>query len=432
MISEEHRFLARRFGFNSPNASRRQRMYDRWMNRQPERKEEIEHAWKIAHSNEFQKHIAAKELKRRRMAQIKANTGHGVHSQQLNLAGEQRYRDQVAAGCMQIVGALQDLMKLSGSSLSVTIFRVIKKRYGSEVAGLTRLAGKALAASPKWLWAYVADLLSKQFGHVEITDGGFAEVGRRAHTTVSDIMAGKDTDLRPLVKAVILGLEPAYVKHMGHAIIQSFLQMYVEQGYHPSAGESSICVLCRYSAACSMQATNHAAHSDRSNKLGRALAKILDELFRGLNRLLDLEGTNVSKALRQAMDSNIREYLYFSGAVSRAAGPVMQVVSMAAKALRMVSLTRYMYPAVSAYLRKYGLEITETDLDSIVQHNLPALAAFISRDPHVNVEPIIRDVLVKARPVRLLSNIRRAATSGTSGEAFCKLCSAWACQLVSA
>lgn len=446
MLSPEHKDVLRKYGFNSPNAERLQRLYSFHTKRAPHQKAEIEAAWKLAHSKEYKNHRVQQELHRRRMNRVRANISNTkeVQGQKINFEGESRYHNKIASAMTQIAGAIQDIMASSGSSLAITMHRLAKGHlemyYTGDLTGHAMAAGRvALRATvvaplvPQQLFDLLKNWLLRNY-NIEITDDALRRAcsSEKVKGVVDAILAGRDTDVRPLISAVVYALDPAYVKHMGQTILQTFLDTYVKHGYKPGEGESTICKLCTYAAACKPRPHKPGPYKNPSPYASRLFSDALKRVFLGLNRILELEGTNVTQALRQAIDANIAEYLYFAGLVQASVGPMSQVISVATSSIDRLSkapLSRYIYKPVSNMLQKYGLGITASDLDTLTNRHLARVAAFISRDPHVDIEPFIVDLVVQAKPLHLLSNVHGAAVAQESGDALCKLCSAWTCPL---
>lgn len=428
-LDPKHRLLVRKFGFDTLNGALQARMYARHVARNASRRPELNRAMRLARVPAAiygrQKVVKPKKIvaNRRfpaidtprrldrpaRLARILRNRTTGILASPPSTQSSRAIVSHVAT----LVGSLDGLMKLSNMSLSRVVTYIARQKAGRAgpaifkvpiVRGLVR----EYAILPR-VRDTLADLLGR-YG-AKLTPSAWSAVARSSRSILQGIARGKDVQLGPLVRDILMRIDPAQLTRIADRIVGSILRDYVNMPY-ASSGPSTTCAICRASD-CARQNANRGRNT--SNQ-GQYLASILRKTLAALNGLLALRNTNITFAIRKAIDTNLRQF-----AGMRLLPNVVSRHAMAAAVYFAVRLAQYAHGAVDRVLGKVGLSITKDDLAAIAKMHAGDIARFIRRDPAVRIDVILVDIVVKSHPISLMRGVAGAAV-GTRTKAFCELC----------
>lgn len=357
------------------------------------------------------KRAAADDARRRRLAQIRRNTQTGVkaHFVNANLENADKAKKVANVALTRLVGCVQDILALSGVSLSQLLYgmsgmgpkakaavKVVGTAVLGAVQGLTPLAGWLLRFAASFQWIAVDAAVTERFI-------------RGCRKSLQNILLGRPTDMRPVVSAAIMALPSRDVRKLAAGVVTSVLETYVYNPYKSTSTEPGMmCKLCGAVACMSRQGTKINANAPRK------LADILKRAMQAIDQLLLLDGRKltVTKALRQAMDTYLGGVSQF--VLSLTTTPLGTAIT------QMVALP--LHPVVNKLLKTYGLGITFQDFAVIVLRDFQTVKAFIRKDFSRSMEPVLVSIVTKARPIGLLQGVAGAlAKSGATSE-FCALC----------
>jgi len=430
-LDPKHRLVVRKFGFDTLNGALQARMYARHVARNASRRPELNRAMRLARVPAAiygrQKVVRPKkivaplrnrgfpaiETPRRldrpaRLARILRNRTTGILASPPSTQSSRAIVSHIAT----LVGSLDGLMKLSNMSLSRVVTYIARQKAGRAgpaifkvpiVRGLVR----EYAILPR-VMDTLADLLGR-YG-AKLTPSAWSAVARSSRSILQGIARGKDVQLGPLVRDILMRVNPAELERIADRIVGSILRDYVNMPY-VSSGPSTTCAICRASD-CARQNANRG----RNTNQGQYLAGILRKTLTSLNGLLALRNTNITFAIRKAIDTNLRQF-----AGMRLLPNVVSRHAMAAAVYFAVQLAQYAHGAVDRVLGKVGLSITKDDLAAIAKMHAGDIARFIRRDPAVRIDVILVDIVVKSHPISLMRGVAGAAV-GTRTKAFCELC----------
>ena len=429
-LDPKHRLFVRKFGFDTQNAALQARMYARHVMRDPARRPELDRAMRLARVSPAlygrekvikqpkkivaNRRFPAIDTPRRldrpaRLARILRNRTTGILASPPSTHSSRAIVSHIAT----LVGSLDGLMKLSNMSLSRVVTYIARQKAGRAgpaifkvpiVRGLVR----EYAILPR-VMDTLADLLGR-YG-AKLTPSAWSAVARSSRSILQGIARGKDVQLGPLVRDILMRIDPAQLTRISDKIVGSILRDYVNVPY-VSSGPSTTCAICKASD-CARQNANRGRNI--SNQ-GHQLAGILRKTLAALNGLLALRNTNITLAIRKAIDSNLRQF-----AGMRLLPNVVTRHAMAAAIYFAVQLAQYAHGAVDRVLGKMGLSITKDDLAAIATMHAGNIARFIRRDPAVRIDIILVDIIVKSHPINLMRGVAGAAV-GARTKAFCQLC----------
>ncbi len=363
--------------------------------------------------------LAAAAARKAKLARIRRNTGGKLKSFAVNVDPTERARGLVASSMAILVGVVQDLMAIGGTSLSRTVHTLVNQHTSPSARAGVKVA---TVMTPARLLGWLATQVLRRYG-VQADDKALASVFRLAKPVVLGILANKNVDMRPLARAVVLSIEAEQVRKMTASVIKDLLDNYVYMQYTSTSEGGMICQLCS-KATCNRvlqtdKATNAAAAAAnaRVNRQYTAkLAKLLSGAMRAFNQLLSVEGRKLTltMALRQAMDTYASRalVLFVQAGSSKFTNP----------ALAALARFDFMHKLALRMLKKWGLTITKEDLQSIVSKDLAAINAFINKDFSRPLDPVLVKIVVKARPIGLVRGVSGAALKGRGTSQFCELC----------
>ena len=365
----------------------------------------------------------------------------GIRGFRVSNANLRRNRDQqarVANAVTMLVGAVQDLMKLSGQSMAQALHKTIVIRGGNKinvplmlgVRGLPRV-GRVIAKGGTWAASaaitiagipvfFVSKLLDifliKPYGLQALDEVKLATIIRRTTKTLAALVKGKDTDLRPLVSSVVMILDPVDALNLARDVLTNVLKTYVYSPYESAAasGPGAMCELCKAAESCKGGPKKAMAGGMARN--GRKLRGIVDKVLRAVNILLAVDGrkVTVSAIIYAAMRSNLPTFMQ-SGPVRAAGG--------AAAGLAAPPLAAALAPWASRYASKMGVGIDAAALSGAMIKHWAKLAGWLSTG-RGNIEPFILDVVEAVRPMGLVRGAASVlvANQGATSE-FCAFCS---------
>jgi hypothetical protein len=349
------------------------------------------------------------------------------------------HRQTLANALTILVGALQDFMALSGLSLAAAVREAIRVR-GAEALGVGSwgqgvLGGLAGAAGRLVRWQSDAALtflvklvylfVVRPYG-VQVKPAAIGRIVSKGRRSLAALLRGQATDLRPLVSDLVMAMDAADAANLGRRVVAGVLDAYVYKPYSAGEGPGVMCGLCSAAActrgaapgpgACPPRAT--AANHEADRRRGMQLGVVVHRALRAVNMLLRIEfrGLTVTAALRKAVDT------YTPEAAQRWVSPVGRGVLKAAPVLGFLADRLRLGAMVARQLAAFGLCIDKADLTAVLDTHAKRLSAFLARDPAVSIEPVLIDIVVRARPLGLARGILGAAVAkGSSGE-FCTLC----------
>lgn len=446
--------------------------YNRKMQRAtPQEKAMLKTAWKARIK-------VQRQHKQKTSMMRKSARGGKLRSHNVNPAmeAEAATRKRVAMAASNLVGAVQDLMALSGTSLSIAVHNIATRyaqKYGKVIAQavatkagtlaglppyLTAVvtafmpeqashgAGKfaafiaspalrggsvVITLTPAWLYAWMLSLVVDRTGLRNTSSKDAKRRWDRVSSETKGIIAGilgrKKTDLKPLVNAFIMSLDAGEVNRLGHAMIKYVLDNYVDKPYKSSSeGEGTMCKLCREVGPLCSRRANGSRKMNVDKDLNTKLKQILIRVLNALNMLLKLENKNVTQVLRTAVDSNLPGFLQ-AGLVQRGAAFVIgsQVTQW---------ILGPFHDKISKILQRYGLGITQDDLKALVNRHLGTIGQFVKHKvipKDVSIERVLIDIVVHSKPLHLVHGLRGAAlgskVNAASSRAFCALCGSMSC-----
>lgn len=336
------------------------------------------------------------------------------------MAEEGQDRRKIAHAVANLIGALQDLMKLSGTSLSKTI-HAAAARHGIAATASLHAGGALVKLTPQALWDFMGKVLVRKVLQTNINANStrhWQQSVKGMKEVVNAILNGKDVDMRPVAHAFIMSLDAGDVTKVAKRVVHALLDTYVFKAYKPSGG-SIVCTLCKSAPKCYEKTPNVKRTLNSNTNSSAALAKILKKVIDNLQLLLVLEHLTVTKALRQALDSN----LWFLG------WGVGYVASFAVDSRFVHTMARRFYPKVSDILHQYGLGIQPEDLEKLIAKHAHTIAKFLRKERGATIGPVLIDLVVASKPLHLIHGIRGAVvgtrTNAASGHAFCAMCHAW-------
>lgn len=355
----------------------------------------------------------------RRAANIRRNTSSPTSRQQLlrshpltnlNNANAVQKRMIVNVAVVRIVSALQDLLDMSGYSLSQMIYNEVvlaTGRFSTAALGAAKLALVVLSQNVtkvmirelyKWM-------PTKPLENVTFVSKALA----RSKARIMDIAQNKKVDIRPVVSSIIMNMSPRDARMLGKGIVKDLLDTYVYSAYVSSSGGGAMCKLCS-KASCSSPQTAGRHNSAR-------LSAIVQKVLLAINSLLSLDDRNLTftRALRKAADSNIQSAL------------VKKVVTFGARftpstAVILAGLiAQSLHPFLNSKLRNLGLEIDGQTFLALAVKDLPSLVRFVANDPKANIEPFLVRLVAGAKPIGILSGLVGSRYGAATTE-FCSMC----------
>lgn len=353
-----------------------------------------------------------------------APTSHPLANAGLNEARQGR----VAGALAELVGVVQGLMRLAGYSLADAVRKAIDARapeaaWASAAAAalrLRRLPAGVIRGLVRILWTFVVRPYKVR---MDPTDA--ARISTGVATGVADLVRGKDVDVQPLARRVVLAMDPVDVSVLARGVLRDVLDAYVRKPYVPSGGAGTMCALCGSAGGCRSRSMGGGSPDSPAN--GARLAALARRAIAAVNDLLRLEdpAMNVTTVARQAAGTYLRAALAGAPAgvralvlnpVTRFAGPGF--VQLGAWLARLPPVGR----AASRYLARFGLGLEPGALARVLGRHAPALRAFVRGEPGADIEGLVVDVLAAAKPLGLARGALGSAVERTSTSEFCALC----------
>lgn len=348
----------------------------------------------------------------------------------LNQANAERKRMVVNIALTRLVGVVQDLLAMSGYSLSRLLYQqgsaYVTSTVGSKVGSIVGAkVGTAVSlATGAAIRPFTVALIGIMLKPLVSTGlnrrlpsymGGAVNAAfvdrvlSRSQRTVQAILRDQNVDVRPLVSAIIMAMNARDVRRLGQDTLRGLLDTYVYSKV-ASSGPGVMCKLCG-SVTCSGQGTVQASKMGAS---GPKMAALVAKALRSINELLPLEDRSltVTKAVRFALS----HYLPSKATVAARMVP-SQLVSVAGL------IATAMYPAIRQRIRALGLDIEYADFAAIATKDLQTLRAFVAGDPKANIEPFLVRVVAGSKPLGLVAGAVGALTArGATTSEFCQLC----------
>lgn len=346
---------------------------------------------------------------------------------------------QVARALSDLVAVLEDIMRMSGHSLT----RIVRK-LGADAAVpalVNKVSPKRVAGAMKSAYSYVPAPVNRAarsgvvtgLGTLAYAAGFSLGLGRQvleamfgwvvpgfrfpmgvARVDMVLARAGKalmveepEPRLAPIVYDAIMVMGDAAVG----SLVRSVLDTYVTNPYKSSGSSGGVlCTICG-KAACS------SARPGKANaSVGPRIALHLQKAFRAINALLNLDHRRltITTALYSAMRVNL--------------SPVAQFVMAAAGKLRLETFASriaiLLYDPIMSRIRKFGLGMDRGAFTMILWKHFPAIVRpFITGDMRVSIEPLLIDIVKNSQPLGLLTGVA-AGLSGSGGTTsqFCSMC----------
>lgn len=343
---------------------------------------------------------------------------HPLPTLQQNLNRNDAKKGKIAAALTILVGALQDFMRLSGYSLGKAVKAAVDthQRYGrvsGALAGLLRVAPDAVFGfAVTLLFVFVV----KPY-RVEVSRPAVERAVGQARKSLEALLRGGEADLRPLVSAVVMSLGSVEAHALAVGAVDGILNTYVYNPYQSTGGGGAMCALCASVGKCA--GDTRKPGFGVSN--GSALARPLSKAFKAVNMLLAVTrpGLTLTSVARRAMDTYLREASPHLATLVRLAGPAAALsVGTVAMVVGKIGLGRL----VAKYLAKFGLGLDDAALSRVLYRHLGRVRHFLGNKPGADIEPLLVDLVVSARPAGLTGGIIGAAVAKRATPEFCALC----------
>ena len=344
---------------------------------------------------------------------------HPLPTLQNNLDRNDSTKRRIAAALTILVGALQDFMQLSGYSLSKAVSAAVNTHGYGRVSGA--LAG-LLRSAPDAVFTFGVTLLFvfvvKPY-RLELSRPAVERAVGQARKSLVALLQGGAADLRPLVSAVVMSLGSVEAKNLAVGAIDGILGTYV---YHPykstSTGGGAMCTLCASVLNCAGAGATTKKGFGMSN--GSALGRPVSRAFKAVNMLLAVTGRGtLTSVARRAMDTYLRAASPHLATLVRVVGPTAALsVGTVTMVVGKIGLGRW----VAAYLAKFGLGLDDDTLSRVLYRHLGRVRQFIAASPTADIEPLLVDLVVSARPLGLTGGMIGAAVAKKGTAEFCALC----------
>lgn len=413
---------ARRRGNKAKEAALKQAYKARLRNRRAE-------AVAFMAAAKAQRMKAAREQRLKTKGGVTRNARTGLQSYPINTYNvDKRMQVKLASALTILTGVLQDLVKLSGQSLSKLVYASLVL-VASKIPGVKLVPGAAATAAASLgrggaLASHEAILKFSSytvyvlypFG-IKMNAGAVARALQGSKRTVVGLTSNQDVDLRPLVSSLVMALDKHHARILSQAVLDHVLNTYVYTKYVPTAsgGGGFMCDLCSR-ATCGGKKSSSAHNAQASAKL----AALLGRAMKAVNILLsiDARGLTLTKALRQAMDTQLDSKKVLALVIQAGAHTAGSTAGKTILAALGVAFGKW----INNLLKAYGLGIGSLELGMILFRELPTVRAFVNKDFSRSIEPVLIKIIAAARPVNLVRGIAGAFTSGTTTSEFCALC----------
>lgn len=350
---------------------------------------------------------AALELHRRAKRQNRLRAHH------INLTGEDKTRQHIATQMMRLAGVLQDLMRLSGTSLSMAVHDFIARYTGQRGAKVgMRAAATAVVLTPKHLLGWIVSYMATNYGIItEITGDTWHKVERTAKKTIVGVLTNKNVDIRPLVGGIIMNLDAYDVKKIAEKEVDKILKNYV---YNSSSKEGSfLCSLCKQTRKSCTSCS--AGNSCPKPTTGAEVASVIRRALLALNELLKYRKQTVTKVARAVAETQgLSRDSYLIGTLGYTAAKIAD----STVANRILN-----YFKANQFLAKFGLAFKVQDALRVFSKHASAVSAFIRKDYSRSIEPLLLDLITVAQPQDLMRGMTNVTIRGkTNSTVFCKMC----------
>lgn len=357
----------------------------------------------------------------RRAANIRRNTASPASRQHLlrshaltnlNHANALEKRKIVWLAVVRIVSALQDLLEMSGYSLSQMIYNEVvlaTGKYSGLAIGAVKLAVGILATNVTKVIA--RELYKWAPGTKPLENVAFISTAlARSKKRIMAIAQNQKVDIRPIVSDFMLNMSPRDARMIGKGLVKDLLDTYVYSPYvSSSSGGGTMCKLCSKASCSSAQkATPHDA---------ARLARIVEKVLQAINALLSIDDRRLTftGALRKAADSNIPSAMMKKVVVFGAKLTPSTAVVLAGL------IAQGLHPFLNSKLRNLGLEIDGTTFLALAVKDLPSLVRFVANDPKANLEPFLVRLVAGAKPIGILGGLA-GSRYGVATTEFCSMC----------
>lgn len=309
------------------------------------------------------------------------------------LTPEIQARRQLADGLTLLVQGVDDLFRSVHSSLSELIYEFMRSGLGQRGARGARAAGTlATSMVPKDVYTFVIRKVLGVYG-VSLDEQAFENHLAKADykKVVTGLLAGKKrVDLVPMVRHTVMALDAGSVTKLTGALIDGVLNTYVRQKYVSSAsGPSSICLLCQGRRPTCPPGTPPDT---------RAFASGVKKLLVGVNKILKIGGTNLTRETREALKTYVVDFNTASGrAVSTAALYASPAVARIAATL---------HCAISKLVRRWGFEISMDRVRDVVISRKGDLLKLVRGTLASGVEKFIVEIVTSVKPTEQLTLCR--------------------------
>lgn len=308
------------------------------------------------------------------------------------LSPELASRKSLADGLTQIVTGMDELFRSVHSSLSELLHDFIKTNLGARAAKGIKVGGTlATALVPKDVYTFAIRKVLQTYG-ADLDENAFQNELQKADykKVVVALAAGrKRVDLVPLVRGTVMALDPGSVQKLTKALADEILGTYVRQKYTPTAGPSTICLLCK-----GRPPTCPRGGSPPDPK---AFANGIRKMLFGLNKVLKAAGTNLTREAREAIKTYAVDLDTTSGWLT---GRVAVAFSPG-----LAKIIGFLHCAVSKVANRWGFEVSLEKVREVVVARSKDLRALVDGKGG-DIENFIVDIVRAVRPTDKLSLCR--------------------------
>lgn len=378
---------------------------------------------------------------------------HPVPTLRANLNRNDRSKQRIASALAILVGVVQDFLALSGYTLSAAVRTAVATRVADAgrarwvvymlqgaVSGAARVTGRLggggaarLATDQAWKFTvHLVYLFLVKPRNTEISKASVERFMQRSKGSIMALVNGKDIDLRPLVSDLVMSMGSVDVQNTASGIVGDILQEYVYTAYKSSSVSQGgfMCTLCS-SVRC---ASGPAAAKGGGAVHGERLAALAGRVLKAVNMVLETRGTTFTRVVRAATDTYIRDTVGLRAPLPRAVSGAVNVAGVAAvygtvplgvaglTGEALVAKARGQQPVLSRKLAAFGVDISQTALGVVLAKHSLTLVRFVARDPAVNIENMILDILRRTDPIGATRGVLTAAVTRRGTSEFCRLC----------
>lgn len=336
-------------------------------------------------------------------------------------------KDDLKNALVSLTGVAQDFVAASGYDLSKLLYDDAMRRLGVSwwkpyvIPGLTRCVLGAACVLNKTGWTrssgaalitLLKNLIPPLAAYINITtidNLQLVTLMRRIQPGMTNIMARKHTDLRPIVFAVVDALKPANARALAGDYLKNMLNTYVYAAYVPSKEPGVMCRACGAAASSCGK-----VHPSRNN--GSHLARLAQRAIAAMNLLLRVEGRGltVSSALQTAMRANLTEALAAQlKKVIRYSSPVKPLIPYIASAF---------FNFFDRRVKPMGLRLDPGSFKALVANHIQTLYRFLSGEK-VSIEQFLVALVHAAKPMGIVKGAFESyVAKGSTTTEFCTMC----------